>query len=133
MSIVATSPKFHEIPQVYRLCDLGRFGRHMATTKDKVTILVRDYRDETRMSYTLEFVPSNCRGHEGLRMDWTDNYWDCGDYCFIPADVDDLVLGDILSYCDYSADAGRNALRHAGIDDGSLEEVVREVLEALAA
>ena len=131
MGITATQVRFHDIPQMYRLCDLGQFGRHMSVDGNKVTILVRDYRDDTRMSYTFEFSKSQGHRHDGLHLDWTNNYWDSHDYCFIPTDGDDIKLEDILSYCDYNANLGRSALADAGIDDDGFRVLVTEVLDAL--
>lgn len=131
MSVTATKASFHDIPQLRRLCDLGKFGRHMSVSGDKVTIVARDYRDGTRMCYTFVLTPSEARGSRGLHLDWTNHYWDAHDYCFIPTDGD-VRLADIFSYCDYNAELGRSALRNAGLDDSGLRVLVAEVLDAIA-
>lgn len=124
----AGRPTFFEIPEMPRLSMLGKFGRHAIRRPDAYTLMVRDYRGTRRMSYTLEFRPCSVRGHKGFRVSWSDNYWDKGDYFFVPAAGRSTGLADVASYCDYEAERGRAVLRNAGLDDGQLGRLVEDVM-----
>lgn len=61
-----------------------------------------------------------------IRIDWVWEYFDKGDYFFIP-DTPQATAADVFSYSEHAAEQGRQALAAAGIDDTVLPQFLDAV------